>query len=74
MKKVKKRKCYFMYGHTGSYFLIQRHCLSLRGDVTVIKWFLCFTELELCFRDRYVIEKIIRMLYIICMVWQAVNF
>ena len=33
--------------------------------------FLCFTDLEFCFRDRYVMDN---RNVIICMVWQAVNF
>ena len=33
--------------------------------------FLCFTDLEICFRDRYVMDYRNVM---ICMVWQAENF
>ena len=33
--------------------------------------FLCFTDLEFCFRDRYVMDN---RNVIICMVWQAENF
>ena len=33
--------------------------------------FLCFTDLEFCFRDRYVMDN---RNVIICMVWHAENF
>ena len=33
--------------------------------------FLCFTDLEFCFKDRYVMDN---RNVIICMVWQAENF
>ena len=33
--------------------------------------FLCFTDLEFCFRDRYVMDN---RNVVICMVWQAENF
>ena len=33
--------------------------------------FLCFTDLEFCFSDRYVMDN---RKVIICMVWQAENF
>ena len=33
--------------------------------------FLCFTDLEFCFRDRYVMDN---RNVIICMVWKAENF
>ena len=52
-------------------FLIQRRSLCLRGEVTGYMNFLCFTDLEFCFRDRYVMDN---RNVIICMVWQAKNF
>ena len=45
--------------------------LCLRGEVTVYMSFLCFTDLEFCFRDIYVMDY---RNVIICMVWQAENF
>ena len=68
----RRKKSYLMHGYTYSnYFLIQRRSLCLRGEVTVYMSFLCFTDLEFCFRDRYVMDN---RNVIICMVWQAENF
>ena len=67
----RRKKCYYMHGYTYSnQFLIQRRSLCLR-EVTVYMSFLCFTDLEFCFRDRYGMDN---RNVIICLVLQAENF